>query len=67
MAMTKEQKAQEQKWQAQDDARIMAQYQEIMNDKGGKNRALKEAKAQARDLQKRANMMSKVAGNKKSK
>ena len=34
--------AQERKWQAEDDARIMAQYQEIMNDKARMSRATKE-------------------------
>ena len=65
--MTKEQKemkAREMKWRAEDDARIMAQYQEIMNDKTRRNRAIKEAQSQANDLQKRANAMKNVAGKK---
>ena len=69
MAMSKEEKemkAREKEWQAQDDARIMAQYQEILNDKGRMSRALKEAQKQSNELQKRANAMKKVA-NKKGK
>ncbi len=62
----KEQKAREREWQAQDDARIMAQYQEILNDKTRMSRALKEAQKQANEMQKRANAMKKVA-NKKGK
>lgn len=58
MAITKKQ---EQQWQAQDDARVMAQYQEIMGDKTRMNRAIKEAEKQARDLSKRANAMQSAA------
>ena len=53
-------------WRAEDDARIMAQYQEIMRDKARQKRAIKVAEKQAKDLQKRANDMKKVA-NKKTK
>lgn len=58
---TRERIAMERKWQAEDDARIMAQYQEIMNDKARMSRATKEANRQARDLQKRANVMKQVS------
>ena len=54
-------KKQEQQWQAQDDARVMAQYQEIMGDKTRMNRAIKEAEKQAKDLSKRANAMQSAA------
>ena len=54
-------KAQEQRWQAEDDARTMANYQEILSDKGRLGRAIKVAKAQATDLNKRANAMQSVA------
>lgn len=64
--MTKEERAREIQWRAEDDARIMAQYQEIMLDKARMNRAVKEATRQANDLQKRANVMKGVA-NKKGK
>ena len=48
-------KKQEQQWQAEEDARIMARYQEIVNDSARKSRAVKEANKQAADLLKRAN------------
>ena len=52
------------KWQAESDARIMAQYEEIVNDKSRMQRAVKEAKKQAADLQKRANAMNSAANKK---
>ena len=55
-----------QQWQAEDDARVMAQYQEIMSDSARKNRAIKEANKQAADLTKRANAMKSAAGMKSS-
>jgi len=57
-------KKQEQQWQAEDDARVMAHYQEIMSDKQRMNRAIKVAQKQAQDLTKRANMMQNVARTK---
>lgn len=54
-------KKQEQQWQAESDARTMAQYQEIMQDKARMNRAVKEAEKQARDLNKRASVMQSAA------
>lgn len=59
-------KSQELKWQAEDDARTMATYQEIMGDKARMNRAIKVAKSQAADLTKRANAMQNVAKTKSS-
>jgi len=50
-----------QQWQAEDDARVMAQYQEIMSDSARKSRAIKEANKQAADLTKRANAMKSAA------
>lgn len=55
-----------QQWQAEDDARVMAQYQEIMSDRARKSRAIKEANKQAADLTKRANAMKSAAGLKTS-
>ena len=55
------------RWQAENDARTMAQYQEIMQDKARMNRATKEANTQAADLQKRTNAMKAAAGTKSSK
>lgn len=54
-------KKQEQQWQAQDDARVMAQYQEIIGDKARMGRAIKEANKQANDLSKRASAMKSAA------
>lgn len=61
MKMTKEEREREQRWIAQEDARIMAQYEEIVRDKARLKRATKEAQTQANDLQKRANAMKSVA------
>ena len=55
------------KWQAENDARTMAQYQEILQDKARMNRAIKEANKQAADLQKRTNAMKAAAGTKSRK
>lgn len=52
---------QEQKWQAECDARTMAEYQEILGDRQRMNRAIKVAKTQAADLNKRAAAMQTVA------
>lgn len=54
------------KWQAEMDAQTMAQYQEIIADKTRMNRAIKIAQNKAKDLQKRANIMSQI-GKKKGK
>ena len=54
-------KKQEQQWQAEEDARTMARYQEILQDKARMNRATKEAEKQARDLRKRASVMQSAA------
>lgn len=54
-------KAQEQKWQAEEDAHTMARYQEIMGDKARMGRAIKVAKQQAADLNKRAHFMQNAA------
>ena len=54
-------------WQAESDARTMANYQEILGDKARMNRAIKEANKQARDLSKRANVMQNAAKVKTTK
>ena len=64
MAVTK---AEEQRWQAESDARTMAQYQEILADKARMQRAMKEAKKQASDLEKRTAAMKAAASTKKKK
>ena len=52
------------KYQAENDAYTMAKYEEIMADTARRNAAIKAAKEQAADLNKRANAMSKVASGK---
>lgn len=47
-------------WRAEMDAQTMAQYQEIISDKARMNKAIKIAQAQAKDLQKRATIMSQI-------
>lgn len=54
---------QEQQWQAEDDARTMARYQEIISDKTRMSRAIKEANKQANDLAKRAKVMKNAANS----
>lgn len=58
-------KKEEQKWQAECDARTMADYQQIISDKGRMSRAIKVAKSQAADLTRRATAMQNVAKTKR--
>lgn len=60
-------KADELRWQAESDARTMAQYQEILSDKARMQRAMKEAKKQANDLEKRTAAMKAAASTKRKK
>lgn len=55
------------RWQAEDDARTMAHYEEIMADKRRKSAAVKAARGMASDLNKRANAMNRVAGSSNGK
>lgn len=55
------------KWQAESDAHTMATYQEIMSDKARMSRAVKEAKRQAQDLNKRATAMQNVVKSGRSR
>ena len=57
----------EKKWRAEDDARILAHYEEIMADSARKKAAIGAAKSMASDLNKRANAMTRVAGTKSTK
>ena len=57
-------KKMEEKWRAEDDARIMAEYQQILQDKNRMEKAIKVAQEQAKDLNKRAKAMSKIAKKK---
>lgn len=56
------------RWRAEDDARTLERYQEIMNDKPRLDRAMKQAQKTIDNLQERANAMSKsLTGLKKKK
>lgn len=57
-------KAEELRWQAESDARTMAQYQEIMSDKARMSRAIKAAQVEANNLEKRASAMKAAASTK---
>lgn len=57
----------ETQWRAEDDARAMAHYEEIMADSARKKAAIGAAKSMANDLNKRANAMNRVAGTKSIK
>lgn len=54
----------ERTWQAEEDARTLARYQEILMDNKRKNAAMKQAKQEASNLEKRANAMRMAAGGK---
>lgn len=47
------------KWRAEEDARTLERYQEIMNDKARLDRAMKAAKKTVDNLQERAAALSK--------
>ena len=57
----------ETQWRAEDDARTMAHYEEIMADSARKKAAVEAAKSLASDLNKRVNAMNKVVGTKSTK
>ena len=57
----------ENRWRAEDDARTMAHYEEIMANSARKKAAIGAAKSMASDLNKRANAMNRVAGTKSTK
>lgn len=52
-------------WQSEEDARTLARYQEIMQDKARMGRATREAQKQARELEKRTTIMKRAAKSKK--
>ena len=54
----------EAEWMAEEDARTMAHYEEIIQDSKRKAAAIKAAKSMASDLNQRANVMNKVASTK---
>lgn len=63
--MAKKLSIDEQRWQAEEDARTMARYQEIMSDSRRKGAAIAQAKLEAANLQKRADAMKSAAKTKK--
>lgn len=54
-------KAEQQKWQAQDDAYTMARYHEIMSDSARAKRAVKAAQQQAKSMEQQASSMKSAA------
>lgn len=65
MAKNMVRRNQELQWQAEEDARTLARYQEIMNDTKRRSAAIKQARIEATDLQKRAEMMKKAGSRSK--
>lgn len=65
--MVRKMTAEEKKWRAEDDARTLARYQELLQDKTRLNAAKKEAKSQAQLLVKQANMLNKASKTTKKK
>ena len=64
--MVQKMSKQDLQWQAENDARTMAQYQEILGDKNRMNRAIKAAEKEAKYLSQRANDMQSAAKIKSS-
>ncbi len=54
-------------WRAEDDARILAQYQEILLDAARLSRAKKAATKEVENLSSRLQIMKKVSATKKGK
>ena len=65
MAKNMVRRNQELQWQAEEDARTLARYQEIMNDTKRRSAAIKQARIEATDLQKRAEIMKKAGSRSK--
>lgn len=57
----------EKQFQTQDDARTLAKYQELMSDKKRMESAMKEARKQAAEYQKKADAYSYACGGKLKK
>lgn len=65
---TKNMTEEELRWRAEEDARTIERYQEIINDKPRLERAMKQAQKTIDNLQQRADAMSKsLTGLKKNK
>ena len=63
----KKMSADELRWQAQDDCRVLEEYQQIISDKARLDRAMKAAKERVSDLQDRAKALGKSLTGLKSK
>ena len=61
MSVEEQRKKQEEQWQAESDAQMLARYQELLDDKPRLRRALKQAKKEEENLNKRAKAMSRAA------
>lgn len=59
--MARKMTAEEKRWQAEDDARTLARYQELLSDKTRLNAAKKEAKNQAEQLTKQLSLLNKAS------
>lgn len=64
---SKKMNAEQLMWQAESDADTMARYEEIMSSSSRRTAAMKAARNRAADLNRRADMMTRVAGKKTSK
>ena len=64
---TKNMTEEELRWRAEEDARTLERYQEIMNDKPRLERAMKQAQKTIDNLQQRADAMSKSLTGLKNK
>ena len=53
------------KWQAESDAGILAEYEQIMSDPSRKNRAIKAANDEAKRLSKRVSALQKAGKRRK--
>lgn len=63
----KKMSADELRWQAEDDCRVLEEYQQIISDKARLDRAMKAAKERVSDLQDRAKALGKSLTGLKSK
>lgn len=63
----KKMSADELRWQAQDDCRVLEEYQQIISNKARLDRAMKAAKEKVFDLQDRAKALGKSLTGLKSK
>ena len=65
--MAKKISSMEKQWQAEEDARTMARYQEIMSDSKRKSAAISQARKEAKDLERSASALKLAAGGRLKK